>query len=140
VNRTDWKFGQAFSGLDWGQLAWRDAMHLPGSRQIGLGAALLRSLPWHHMAPATNGFAGATAAAITRDVKHALAFTHSGKAITVTLDRFPGAVSARWFDPTTGDTRPASAAPLSPRGEHTFTPPGQNAAGDADWMLAIEAE
>lgn len=140
VNRPEWKFGQAFSGVDWGQLPWRDAMHLPGSRQIGLGTALLRSLPWHQMTPATNGFAGATAAAITPDAKHALAFTHSGKAITVTLNRFPGAVNARWFDPTTGDTRPASAAPLNPRGEDTYTPPGQNAAGDADWVLVMDTQ
>jgi len=138
VNRPDWKFGQAFSGVDWGQLPWRDAMHLPGSRQIGLGARFLRSLPWHQMAPASNGFAGATAVAITPDAKHALAFTHSGTAITVTLDRLPGRVSARWFDPTTGDTRAASAAPLSPHGAHIFTPPGKNAVGDLDWVLAID--
>jgi len=56
----------------------------------------------------------------------------------VTLDRFAGKVSASWFDPTTGDTRAASAAPLSPRGAHTFSPPGRNAAGDADWVLMLE--
>ncbi|MBK9138936.1 MAG: hypothetical protein IPM17_09275 [Verrucomicrobia bacterium] len=66
-----------------------------------------------------------------------MVFTQFGEAITVTLDRFPGAVTARWFDPTTGDTSPASGAPLSPRGQHTFTPPGQNAASDADWVLVM---
>ncbi|MBK9138500.1 MAG: hypothetical protein IPM17_07025 [Verrucomicrobia bacterium] len=40
----------------------------------------------------------------------------------------------------TGDTPAASAAPLSPRGEHSFTPPGNNAAGDADWLLVLNAK
>lgn len=137
MNRPDWKFGQAFSGLDWGQLPWRDAMHLPGSRQIGLGAALLRSLPWDQMAPDTNGFKGATAAAITRDGKHAMAFIHSGKTVSITPDRFPGAVSARWFNPTTGETIAASGKRQEGSDFLVFTPPGRNAAGDADWVLVL---
>jgi len=61
-----------------------------------------------------------------------LVFTHAGKAITVTLDRFPGAVNARWFDPTRGESLAASVAPSRPHDQHTVIPPGQNAAGDAD--------
>lgn len=91
------------------------------------------------MTPATSGFAGTTAAAITPDGKQAIAFTHSGQAITVNLNRFPDALNAHRFDPPTGDTRAASAEPLNPRGEHIFTPPGKNAGGDADRMLVLGA-
>ncbi|MBK9138931.1 MAG: hypothetical protein IPM17_09250 [Verrucomicrobia bacterium] len=56
----------------------------------------------------------------------------------MTLDRFPGKVRARWFDTTTGDTRPTSATPPSPRGEHAFTLADQNAAGDADRIVVLD--
>lgn len=138
VNRPDWKFGQAFSGVDWGQLSWQEAMDLPGSKQIGIGAAMLRTLPWHRMVPAETGFAGATAAAITRDSRCAVAYTHSGSPIHVALDRFTGDLRAHWFDPTTGKTLAISGSPFPSRGSRVFTPPGPNAAGDLDWVLLIE--
>jgi hypothetical protein len=46
-------------------------------------------------------------------------------------------VSARWFDPTDGSfvTAPGEAQ----GGKQSFTPPPQNAAGDGDWVLVLEA-
>jgi len=39
-------YGPSPHGNCWGNTPWREAMLLPGSRQIGLGGAFLRRFPW----------------------------------------------------------------------------------------------
>jgi Protein of unknown function (DUF4038) len=39
-------------GNMWGETGWREAFELPGARQLGLGAELLRRLPWQRLRPA----------------------------------------------------------------------------------------
>jgi hypothetical protein len=48
-----------------------------------------------------------------------------------------GTVTARWFDPTNGTY--SSIGSFSNTGTQAFTTTGNNAAGDADWVLILEA-
>lgn len=50
-NRSGEPYGVSPDGMAWGNLPWDEAMRLPGSQQLGLGAGLLRSLPFHRLEP-----------------------------------------------------------------------------------------
>jgi Putative collagen-binding domain of a collagenase len=49
-----------------------------------------------------------------------------------------GSTTARWFDPTNGTFTSISGSPFANTGSHSFTPPGNNSAGDADWVLVLQ--
>ena len=51
VNEPGKPFGPSPHGHSWGNTPWNEAAQLPGSRQVGLGAKLLRGLPWQRMEP-----------------------------------------------------------------------------------------
>jgi hypothetical protein len=138
INRDDWKFGQSFSGVDWGRLSWREAMNLPGSTHLAHAKRLLLTLPWQRMAPAPQLAPGATAAAITPDGAHALIFTASGKPFAVERTRLGRDVRVRWFDPTTGQKTRVEPDPFRADGDAQLKPPGLNGAGDPDWALLME--
>lgn len=46
--------------------------------------------------------------------------------------------TARWFDPTDGDSAGIAGSPFADSGTHTFTPPGRNSEGDSDWVLVLQ--
>jgi hypothetical protein len=48
-------------------------------------------------------------------------------------------VTARWFDPTTGQETRVEPDPFRTGSEAPFKPPGLNAAGDPDWVLVLES-
>jgi hypothetical protein len=138
--------GQIYgNGYTWGldNRQWKQHFDTPAVNQLGLMAALFRSLRWQDLVPdqnhtiLTDGFgtydsggdvldnAYATAAAAADG---SLAVVYVPTARTIRLDRSqlkPGLV-AEWFDPTNGERRPAS---------EPFTTPGKNAAGEEDWVL-----
>lgn len=43
-----------FHRIRWGLHAWDEAMHYPGSYQVGFGAQLLKELPWWQFSPHPN--------------------------------------------------------------------------------------
>lgn len=139
VNLPDKRFGKSPSGNDWGGTPWRDAMNLPGSTQLARAKKLLLTLPWNELAPVTDVFSGATSAAITPDGRCALAFAASGQVITVKPGRFHGQVAARWFDPTSGDSKLIDDSPFLISSARELSPPERNAAGDRDWVLVLDA-
>lgn len=139
INLADQRFGKSPTGNDWGAMPWREAMNLPGSTHLAKAKAFLLNLPWHRLAPAANVFAGAVSAAATADGRCALAYTTGGKALRVDLGRMKASLNARWFDPTTGEARAIPGAPFAASGSREFVPPGNNAAGDGDWVLVLEA-
>jgi hypothetical protein len=139
INRDDWTFGKSFSGVDWGRLSWREAMNLPGSTHLAHANRLLLTLPWHRLTPAAQLAAGATAAAVTPDGRHALIFTANGTQFTVEKTRLGHDVTARWFDPTTGKETRLDPAPFRDSDQPQLKPPGLNGAGDPDWVLVLES-
>ncbi len=51
VNQQNKPYGPSPHGRAWGNTPWQEAMNYPGGKQIGIGAQVLRSLPWHQIEP-----------------------------------------------------------------------------------------
>ena len=64
----------------------------------------------------------------------------NGKVMTANLTQFSAPVTARWFDPTTGELKTIAGSPFPNTGAHEFVPPGMNAAGESDWVLVLETK
>lgn len=80
----------------------------------------------------------ATAARVP-DGSYAVIYMPTARAITLEMSRLCGPATAKWFDPTTGTYRAISGSPFPNIGTRQFTPPGNNAAGDSDWVLLLDA-
>jgi hypothetical protein len=50
-NRPGQPHGKSPHGGSYGQIPWNEAMHLPGSKQVGLAKALLEQYPWQRFEP-----------------------------------------------------------------------------------------
>lgn len=76
------------------------------------------------------------AAARTADHSHAVIYVppDGASTITVNLSELSGPVTATWEDPTANKTVAAGAGLT---GSHDFTVPGNNAAGQRDWVLLL---
>lgn len=64
---------------------------------------------------------------------------HTG-AFTVNMAAMRGRVRARWFDPSNGQFQDVVGTPFIGVNSKSFTTPGSNGAGDADWVLLLETE
>jgi len=128
-----------------------------GVTQLGYQTSLLRSAgEWYNLAPdqshelVTAGFGSCPStgsslgvncvtAAETPDHTLALAYLPQGGTITVNLGRLAHLITARWFDPTNDRFAAISGSPFANSGSQQFTPPGDNSAGDTDWVLVLQA-
>jgi len=45
-----------------------------------------------------------------------------------------------WYDPSSGVYKPVEGSPLRNADKRSFIPPGNNADGDGDWVLVVEAD
>jgi hypothetical protein len=78
-------------------------------------------------------------AALATDGSCAVVYLPSPRQFQVNLSKLKGPVSARWFDPTSGRSSPASDGSHPNAGEASFIAPGKNAAGESDWVLVLES-
>ena len=58
--------------------------------------------------------------------------------ITVDMTKMRGPASARWFDPTNAKYTAIAGSPFPNTEKKTFSAPGNNSAGDPDWVLVLE--
>jgi hypothetical protein len=63
----------------------------------------------------------------------------TARTITVSLKSLKNRATAKWFDPTNGVYLPITGGPFPNTGNRQFTPPGNNHAGDSDWVLLLNA-
>jgi hypothetical protein len=146
---------------------WRTLLGEPGVVDFQRMGAFLDSIAWYHLVPsglsgmptlvtsgtgtpaqwsdggfATGGLDWVVSAA-TRDGTLLAAYVpdaHQGP-FTVVLSTMRGPARARWLDPTTGKfvaNTSGSGFGLPNTAGHTFTTPGLNAGGDADWLLVVD--
>jgi hypothetical protein len=83
----------------------------------------------------TNTYAPA---ARTSDGSLVIAYMPTVRTITVDMSKLAGSATARWYDPTNGKYVDAGASLFANSGARQFTPPGNNSAGDGDWVLVLE--
>lgn len=120
----------------------------PAAIQTGYINKILGPLAWEKLVPdfshqaITSGYGsyGSTdyvTAGLANDGSLIVAYLPSNRAITVNLSKLSGAATAQWHDPSTGNTS-GSSTNVTNSGSHQFTPPGNNAAGNSDWVLVIK--
>jgi hypothetical protein len=78
-------------------------------------------------------------AARTPDGSYVVVYMPTARTIAIDMARMRGPAAAEWFDPTTGTYQVISGTPFPNIGMRKFTPPGNNAAGDSDWVLLLNA-
>jgi hypothetical protein len=73
------------------------------------------------------------------DGKLVVSYLPVNATLTIDMTKLAGTTTARWYDPTAGTYSTVSGSPFANTGTHNFTPTGNNSAGDADWVLLLEA-
>jgi len=143
VGSDDWEFHDG----------WQKRLSTPALTQIGRLRDLFSRLPWWRLVPdsghtlVTRGrgtqLKSDTAmdvldndyvtAARTPDGRCAVIYLPTRHTISVNRAALRPDIRAAWVDPTSGARRPV---PM----RSTFTPPGTNAGGDADWLLMLTSQ
>jgi Protein of unknown function (DUF4038)/Calx-beta domain/Putative collagen-binding domain of a collagenase/IPT/TIG domain len=129
---------------------WQTYLTSPGAVQFSHLMTLLEARPWYDLVPdqthalVTSGYGtfgdiGYVTAARTPGGELAFAYVPSARTITVNMSMMSGAVSARWYDPAAGTFLAIPGSPFQNSGGLGFTTPGNNADGDEDWVLVLEA-
>jgi hypothetical protein len=60
--------------------------------------------------------------------------------IIVDMSAMKDKITARWFDPTSGDYSMIKNSAFTNKGTHEFIPPGKNTSGANDWVLVLESK
>ncbi len=134
---------------------WQNNLNTIGVQQLQYNTALFQSRAWWSLVPdtnnmiltggngtyATNGLIStnnyATAAG-TPDGALVMVYMPTLRTITVNLAKLSGPAIAHWYDPTSGSYVAIAGSPFVNSGARNFTPPGNNSAGDGDWVLVLE--
>jgi hypothetical protein len=149
-NEQLWRFDNGSPGTDWTTLLATQA-RLDAVRQF----AFWQARPWWRLVPSGLGGMGTivtagggtaspqstdyVAAAATPEGDLLLAYVppaHTGS-VTIDMTKLGASVTARWFDPANATF--TAIGTFANTGTHAFTTPGNNSAGDADWLLVLEA-
>lgn len=136
---------------------WQQHFDTPGVTGLMIWKRFFTSLPWQNLVPdqarkiVTSGLGvygtyktpiskgDFCTAAATPGGRYVVAYMPTVRTITVNMAALSGPAIARWFDPTDGAYTQAASGRIANKGEHSFTPPGKNHAGDGDWVLLLEA-
>jgi hypothetical protein len=144
-NHYTWQFAEG----------WQDSLDTTGAIQLGYMKNVFVSRAWYNLVPdqnhvvvtagygtfATTGSLGSNdylTAARTPDGNLVMAYMPTARTITVDMSKLSGLVRAQWFDPTNNSYVSISSSLLTNSGFQQFTPPGNNGAGDDDWLLLLE--
>jgi hypothetical protein len=141
--------GEFAGSHDWAfHDGWERRLSTPAVTQIGRLRNLISDLPWWQLMPDTSDMIvtrgrGAqlktddpmdvldneyVTAAKTPDGRFAVIYLPTQRTISLNRAALSAGCRAAWTDPASGASRPV---PMS----DTFTTPGINAGGDADWLL-----
>jgi Protein of unknown function (DUF4038)/Concanavalin A-like lectin/glucanases superfamily/Putative collagen-binding domain of a collagenase len=134
---------------------WQSHLDTPGVIQLGYFKNFFTSRNWYNLVPdqfhtlLTAGYGTYSStghvsesnyamAARTPDGTLAVVYTPVSHTLTIALSNFSGPVTTRWYDPTANTFTAISGSPFPNIGTHNFTTPGNNSAGDGDWVLVFE--
>lgn len=132
---------------------WADNLDTVGIQQFSYVKQLLEPRKWYDLVPdrahqvLTKGFGKFSkddaipddtyaTATLTSDGTMLLAYLPTVRKVTIDMSKFAGTVTASWFDPTNAAS--TAIGSFANTGTQDFTPPGNNAGGDGDWVLVME--
>ena len=135
---------------------WQSYLDTPGVTQLGYMKTLFSSYPWYDLIPDQNhtivtggyGTFSSTGSlgsndyltdASTPDGMLVIAYLPTVRTITINMSTLASAMTAQWYDPTNNTYTTISGSPFVNSGSLQFTPPGNNSAGDGDWVLLLQA-
>ncbi|HXP61357.1 MAG TPA: DUF4038 domain-containing protein [Dongiaceae bacterium] len=142
-NRPGQPHGASPHGGSYGVIPWNEAMHLPGSRQVGLAKALLEQFPWPRFEPHPEWAVSTPespdvsrqpqAAGIPGRVR--IIYVPENEAVEVRGLDSQAKYAATHFDPVSGAKASLGVIQADHRGVWKCPPPpGQ----DHDWVLVLE--
>ncbi|HEU5077635.1 MAG TPA: glycoside hydrolase family 140 protein [Opitutaceae bacterium] len=119
---------------------WREAVHLPGARQMAHLRRLMEARPFFQrvpdqslLLPDTGTRGSHRRATRAADGSYAFIYTPDGQAFDTNLDKLSApALASGWFNPRNGKFTPAERISRSAR--VTFTPPEAG----FDWVLVLD--
>jgi Protein of unknown function (DUF4038)/Putative collagen-binding domain of a collagenase len=141
---------------------WANQINTPGATQLTYITNFLQRAPWYNLVPdlshtfVTAGYGTAfplsrlvptnatqgtvipdtyVTASITPDGTFAIAYLPVSTTINVAMNQFSGSVTAVWMDPSNNTFSTVTGGPFSNSGTKSFTTPGNNSAGNPDWVL-----
>ena len=142
-NRPGEPHGVSPSGGNYGRIPWNEAMHLPGSRQVGLGKKLFEQYPWYRFEPHpewvaylsndNNDAVTPQATGIPEVVR--LIYVPEARPIIVRNLGSKHAYRATYFNPVDGSR--SAFAVVHPDSSDSWicpSPPGP----EHDWVLVLE--
>ncbi len=121
-------------------LYWQEALDLPGANQMTHVRHLMTARPLLDRVPdqsliMENNLPPAERIQATRGTDYAFVYTAAGKPFTVNPRKISGkTVTATWFDPRSGKTKPAGM--FENQQPKQFTPPTQGYG--QDWVLVLD--
>jgi hypothetical protein len=144
-------YGSAYSWRLQGD--WADNLDTVGIQQLSYVKQLLEPRKWYDLVPdrahqvLIKGFGKFSkddpipddtyaTAALTSDGSLLLAYLPTVRKVTIDMSKFSGTATANWFDPSNATT--TTIGSFANTGTQDFTPPGNNAGGDGDWVLVVE--
>lgn len=148
-NEQLWGFGCANNLISNGPAATlASSMNTTGAQNSSIYSTILQSYKWWLLVPKTDtslvttslgSGASTISPALASDSSFAIIYTAGGTGFTVSLSALGHTnLRARWIDPTNGAFTTASGSPFSNTGTNAFTTPGNNNAGDPDWILVLD--
>ena len=128
---------------------WQSGLNSPGANGMTHLKTLFASRAWHTLVPdagntlLTGGIgtgSGRAVASSAADGSFAFAYAPDARTLTIDLSRLAGPrVQAAWFDPASGSTSAVPGTPFVASGLRNFTPSGNNANGQGDWVLILDS-
>jgi len=138
---------------------WQSHLDTAGSAQLRLFSHFFTNVSWFNLVPdqahrlVTSGYGtfdtnndfrltanNYATAAQSPDGTLGVVYCPKSTTLTLCLTNFAGPVTAKWYDPTAGAYAPAAGSPFANTiGVTNLPTPGNNAAGDPDWVLLLEA-
>jgi hypothetical protein len=147
--------GQLYGTAYWGFASgWQSGIDTVGANELTIMEDFFASQPWSDLIPdqghalITAGYGtydslGATATndyvtgAITPTGNTAVIYLPSTRTITVNMSKLSGTITAKWFDPTTGQYIIIGTFPNT--GSHQFRPSDDHGDGTSDWVLLLQS-
>ncbi len=127
---------------------WRETMQVRSTREAPNLLRGLETISWWKLVPdvqhefVTTGFgewkkADYATAALATDGSCGVVYLPTPRKFTVHLSKLKGPMTARWFDPTNGEFKPAEGSPFANAARRELIPPAQNSAMEGDWVLVL---